>query len=121
MNLASFGGPALALRTHVTKRVEAMTPRQRKASRALSMASLVALTSLVTAEPAFAQTHLQSFGNAVLGLLSNGLLRLVAILALIPAGVGGLTGSVNTGERVTVLIGIANICSAPRIVNKIQG
>lgn len=32
MNLASFGGPALALRTHVTKRVEAMTPRQRKAS-----------------------------------------------------------------------------------------
>lgn len=43
MNLASFGGPALALRTHVTKRVEAMTPRQRKASRALSMASLVAL------------------------------------------------------------------------------
>jgi type IV secretion system protein VirB2 len=57
MNLASFGGPALALRTHVTKRVEAMTPRQRKASRALSMASLVALTSLVTAEPAFAQTN----------------------------------------------------------------
>lgn len=85
MNLASFGGPALALRTRVTKRVDAMTPRQRKVSRALSMFSLVALTSLLSAEPAFAQTNLESFGNAVLGLLSNGLLRIVAILALISA------------------------------------
>src|SRR3546814_1124263 len=64
------------------------------------MASLVALTSLVTAEPAFAQTNLESFGNAVLGLLSNGLLRIVAILALIAAGFGWLTGRVNTGALV---------------------
>lgn len=120
-DLASFGGPALALRTHVTKRVDAMTPRQRKASRALSMASLVALTSLLTAEPAFAQTNLESFGNAVLGLLSNGLLRIVAILALIAAGFGWLTGRVNTGALVTVIIGIAIIFSAPWIVDQLQG
>src|SRR3546814_1627844 len=50
MNLASFGGPALALRAHVTKRVDAMTPRQRKVSRLLSMFGLVALTSLLSAE-----------------------------------------------------------------------
>src|SRR3546814_11049496 len=102
MNLASFGGPALALRTHVTKRVEAMTPRQRNASRALSMASLVALTSLVTAEPAFAQTNLESFGNAIHGLLSKGLLRIVAILALIAAGLGWLTVHTHTTPAVTV-------------------
>src|SRR3546814_14182837 len=84
------------------------------------MASLVALTALVTAEPAFAQTNLESFGNAVLGLLSNGLLRIVAILALIAAGFGWLTGRVNTGALVTVIIGIAIIFSAPWIVDQLQ-
>ena len=121
MNLASFGGPALALRTRVTERVDAMTPRQRKISRGLSMVSLVALTSLLSAEPAFAQTNLESFGNAVLGLLSNGLLRIVAILALIAAGFGWLTGRVNTGALVTVIIGIAIIFSAPWIVDQLAG
>jgi type IV secretory pathway VirB2 component (pilin) len=121
MNLASFGGPALALRSRVTARVEAMTPRHRKVSRLLSMFGLVALTSLLSAEPAFAQTNLESFGNAVLGLLSNGLLRIVAILALIAAGFGWLTGRVNTGALVTVIIGIAIIFSAPWIVDQLQG
>jgi type IV secretory pathway VirB2 component (pilin) len=120
MNLVSFGGPALALRARVTKRVDAMTPRQRKVSRLLSMFSLVALTSLLSAEPAFAQTNLESFGNAVLGLLSNGLLRIVAILALIAAGFGWLTGRVNTGALVTVIIGIAIIFSAPWIVDQLN-
>src|SRR3546814_7540935 len=105
MNLASFGGPALALRTHFTKRVEAMTPRQRKASRALTMASLVALTSLVTPEPTFAQTNLESFGNAVLSLLSNGLLSPVVLLALSAAASGCLAGRVTTGGHVAVVIG----------------
>lgn len=63
MNLASFGGPALALRSRVTARVDAMTPRQRKISRMLSMFGLVALTSLLSAEPAFAQTDLESVGK----------------------------------------------------------
>ncbi|MBB4642688.1 TrbC/VirB2 family protein [Rhizorhapis suberifaciens] len=120
MNLVSFGGPALALRARVTKRVDEMTPRQRKVSRVLSMFGLVALTSLLTAEPAFAQTNLESFGNAVLGLLTNGLLRIVAILALIAAGFGWLTGRVNTGALVTVIIGIAIIFSAPWIVDQLN-
>ena len=76
---------------------------------------------LLSAEPAFAQTNLESFGNAVLGLLSNGLLRIVAILALIAAGFGWLTGRVNTGALVTVIIGIAIIFSAPWIVDQLQG
>ena len=55
------------------------------------------------------------------GLLSNGLLRIVAILALIAAGFGWLTGRVNTGALVTVIIGIAIIFSAPWIVDQLQG
>ena len=120
MNLASFGGPALALRARITSHVDAMTPRRRKISRLLSMFGVVALTSMLSAEPAFAQTNLESFGNAVLGLLSNGLLRIVAILALIAAGFGWLTGRVNTGALVTVIIGIAIIFSAPWIVDQLN-
>ncbi|MGN5376139.1 hypothetical protein [Sphingomonas hankookensis] len=73
-----------------------MTPRQRKVSRVLSMFSLVALTSLLSAEPAFAQTNLESFGNAVLGLLSNGLLRIVAIPR---ADRGGLRVADGSGQH----------------------
>jgi type IV secretion system protein VirB2 len=122
MNLvSSIGGPALALRWRVTKRVEAMTPRQRKVGDLLSMFGLVALASLLSAEPAFAQTNLESFGTSVLNLLSNGLLRTVAILAIIAAGFGWLTGRVNTGALVTVIIGIALIFSAPWIVDQLNG
>src|SRR3546814_21061641 len=98
-----------------------MTPRQRKASRARSMASLVALTSLVTAGPSFEQTNLESFGNAVLGLLSNGLLRIVAILALIAPGFGCLTGRLPTGAPVAVLIRIPIIFSPPRLLHQLPG
>lgn len=122
MNLASsIGGPALALRSTVAKRVEAMTPGQRKVGKLLSMFGLVALASLLSAEPAFAQTNLESFGTSVLNLLSNGLLRTVAILAIIAAGFGWLTGRVNTGALVTVIIGIALIFSAPWIVDQLNG
>lgn len=122
MNLvSSIGGPALTLRSGITKRVEAMTPRQRKVGNVLSMFGLVALASLLSAEPAFAQTNLESFGTSVLGLLSNGLLRTVAILAIIAAGFGWLTGRVNTGALVTVIIGIALIFAAPWIVDQLNG
>lgn len=122
MNLASsIGGPVLALRSKVTARVKAMTPRQRKVGNLLSMFGLVAFASLASAEPAFAQTNLESFGTSVLALLSNGLLRTVAILAIIAAGFGWLTGRVNTGALVTVIIGIALIFSAPWIVDQLNG
>jgi type IV secretory pathway VirB2 component (pilin) len=122
MNLvSSIGGPARALRSHVTTRVEPMTPRQRKVGNLLSMFGLVALASVLSAEPAFAQTNLESFGTSVLNLLSNGLLRTVAILAIIAAGFGWLTGRVNTGALVTVIIGIALIFSAPWIVDQLNG
>ena len=121
MNLVMLGGPARALRSKVTARRAAMPHTRRKAADRIVLAGLVALASLLSAEPAFAQTNLESFGQSVLDLLSNGLLRIVAILAIIAAGFGWLTGRVNTGALVTVIIGIALIFSAPWIVDQLQG
>lgn len=120
MNLVSLGVPTLTLRSRVTARIDAMLPRHRKLGRFLSVLGLVALASLLSAEPAMAQTNLESFGQSVLNLLSNGLLRTVAILAIIAAGFGWLTGRVNTGALVTVIIGIALIFSAPWIVDQLN-
>lgn len=119
--LSSVASPALALRASATRRFEAMSPRHRKVSGLFATFGLVAFTSVVTAEPAFAQATLETFSTSVLALLSNGLLRTVAILALIAAGFGWLTGRVNTGALVTVIIGIAIIFSAPWIVDQISG
>lgn len=120
MNLVSLGVPTLTLRSRVTARINAMSSRHRRMSRFMSMFGLVALASLLSAEPAIAQTNLESFGQSVLNLLSNGLLRTVAILAIIAAGFGWLTGRVNTGALVTVIIGIALIFSAPWIVDQLN-
>jgi type IV secretory pathway VirB2 component (pilin) len=120
MNLVSLGVPTLTLRSRVTASIDALSPCRRKLGRVLSMFGLVALTSLLSAEPALAQTNLESFGQSVLNLLSNGLLRTVAILAIIAAGFGWLTGRVNTGALVTVIIGIALIFSAPWIVDQLN-
>lgn len=117
----SIGGPARALRSKIIARIEAMAPGQRKAANMLAMFGLVTLTTLLTAEPAFAQSNLDGFAQNVLNLLSNTLLRSVAVLALIAAGFGWLTGRVNTGALVTVVIGIAIIFSAPWIVDQIAG
>ncbi|WCP16117.1 hypothetical protein sphantq_04613 (plasmid) [Sphingobium sp. AntQ-1] len=120
MNLVSLGVPTLTFRSRVNARIDAMSSRHRKLGRLLSMFGLVALASLLSAEPALAQTNLESFGQSVLNLLSNGLLRTVAILAIIAAGFGWLTGRVNTGALVTVIIGIALIFSAPWIVDQLN-
>ena len=53
--------------------------------------------------------------------LALGLLRALAVIAVIIAGAGWLMGRVNTGAVVTVIIGIAIIFSAPWIVDQIAG
>ena len=118
--VSSIGGPALALRSRVTKWSEAMTPGQRKVGNSLSLFGLVMLTSFASAEPVFAQANLESFSQSVLNLLSNSVLRTVSVLAIIAAGFGWLAGRVNTGALVTVIIGIALIFSAPWIVDQLN-
>jgi len=122
MNIASsIGGPALALRSYVTKRVDQWNPRQRRAASWSEIAALLAVVNIVGPEPAYAQANLNGIAEAVLGLLSNGLMRTLAVIALIVAGAGWLMGRVNTGALVTVVIGIAIIFSAPWMVDQIAG
>jgi type IV secretion system protein VirB2 len=85
------------------------------------MAALLAVVTIASPDPAFAQANLEGIANSVLGLLSSGLLRALAIIAVIVAGAGWLMGRVNTGALVTVIIGIAIIFSAPWIVDQISG
>ena len=84
--------------------------------------AVAGIAAIATPDPAFAQSaNLEGFANNVLGLLSNGLLRALAVIAVIIAGAGWLMGRVNTGAVVTVIIGIAIIFSAPWIVDQIAG
>lgn len=118
---ASMATLAMSVRSTVQRRVAAMSPRQRKTA---TIAATVAVAGalLVSPDPAFAQSaNLEGFANNVLGLLSNGLLRALAVIAVIIAGAGWLLGRVNTGALVTVIIGIAIIFSAPWIVDQIAG
>lgn len=122
MNIgSSISGPALALRSHVTGRVQGWSPRQRRVASWAGAAAVVGIASLASPDPAFAQANLEGIANSVLGLLSSGLLRALAIIAVIIAGAGWLMGRVNTGALVTVIIGIAIIFSAPWIVDQISG
>lgn len=118
---ASMDKPAMSVRSTVQRHVAGMSPRHRKAA---TIAATVAVAGalLVSPDPAFAQSaNLEGFANNVLGLLSNGLLRALAVIAVIIAGAGWLLGRVNTGALVTVIIGIAIIFSAPWIVDQIAG
>ena len=112
----------LPLQSTVQRYVAGISPLQQKMTSFIAMSVLVSLASLLSPDPAFAQSaNLEGFANNVLGLLSNGLLRALAIIAVIIAGAGWLMGRVNTGGLVTVIIGIAIIFSAPWIVDQIAG
>ena len=112
----------LPLQSTVQRHVAGMSPLQRKMMSFVAVSIIVSLASLLSPDPAFAQSaNLEGFANNVLGLLSYGLLRALAIIAVIIAGAGWLMGRVNTGGLVTVIIGIAIIFSAPWIVDQIAG
>lgn len=81
---------------------------------------LALLASLFVAQPAYAQDF-QGLADNILGLLSNGLLRTLAIIALIAVGAMWLTGRASVKLFVTVLIGIVIMFSAPWIVDTVIG
>lgn len=118
----SIAARAARVRARVQHFMAALTPRQRRAAAVVATLALAGVASLVSPDPAFAQSaNLEGFANNVLGMLSNGLLRAIAVIALIFAGAGWLLGRVNTGALVTVIIGIAIIFSASWIVDQIAG
>nr|WP_254108237.1 MULTISPECIES: TrbC/VirB2 family protein [unclassified Sphingomonas]AJW29614.1 VIRB2 type IV secretion fmaily protein [Sphingomonas sp. JE1] len=114
--------PVWPIRSTVQRHMAGMSPLQRKTTSFAAMAAIVGIATLLSPDPAFAQSaNLEGFANNVLALLSNGLLRALAVIAVIIAGAGWLMGRVNTGGLVTVIIGIAIIFSAPWIVDQIAG
>ena len=120
--VATLRSSSQSLRASVQHRLAAMSPEHQKIAAIAAGLAVAGVVALVTPDPAFAQTaNLEGFANNVLGLLSSGLLRALAIIAVIIAGAGWLMGRVNTGGLVTVIIGIAIIFSAPWIVDQIAG
>ncbi|GAA5063676.1 hypothetical protein GCM10023208_34910 [Erythrobacter westpacificensis] len=81
---------------------------------------LALLASLFVAEPAYAQ-NFEGLADNILGLLSNSLLRTLAIIALIAVGAMWLMGRASVQFFVTVLIGIVIMFSAPWIVDTVIG
>lgn len=121
-SLALRDKPAMSVQSKVRRHVAAMSPRQRKTATIAATLAVAGIAAIAAPDPAFAQSaNLEGFANNVLGLLSNGLLRALAVIAVIIAGAGWLMGRVNTGAVVTVIIGIAIIFSAPWIVDQIAG
>lgn len=119
---ATLRSSPLTLRAKVQHRVAAMSPGHQKTAAVAAGLTFAGVVALITPDPALAQSaNLEAFANNVLGLLSSGLLRALAIIAVIIAGAGWLMGRVNTGGLVTVIIGIAIIFSAPWIVDQIAG
>lgn len=118
----SIAARAARVRARAQRHMAALTPHQRRAATVVATVALAGVATLASPDPAFAQSaNLEGFANNVLGMLSNGLLRAIAVIALIFAGAGWLLGRVNTGALVTVIIGIAIIFSAPWIVDQIAG
>ncbi len=120
--LALRDAPTLSVRSTIQRIVRTASPRQRRAATIAATVAIAGIAAMATPDPAYAQSaNLEGFAKNVLGLLSNGLLRALAVIAVIIAGAGWLMGRVNTGALVTVIIGIAIIFSAPWIVDQIAG
>ena len=120
--VATLRSSSRSLRAKVQHRFAVTSSGHRPMAAIAAGFAIAGIVTLVTPDPAFAQSaNLEGFANNVLGLLSSGLLRALAIIAVIIAGAGWLMGRVNTGGLVTVIIGIAIIFSAPWIVDQIAG
>jgi type IV secretion system protein VirB2 len=88
---------------------------------------LGAALALALATPALAQTtgvstgDLGSFIQNVINLLTNNVIRGLAVLAVIVTGVAWMFGHVDLRRACTVVLGIVVIFGAATIVNAITG
>lgn len=87
---------------------------------------LVALLSLVAAEPAFAQTtgvsgDIGAFIQNIIDLLNSNVIRGLAIIAVIITGIAWMFGHLDLRRAGTVIVGIIVIFSAGAIVDLIVG
>lgn len=85
-----------------------------------ALAVAVLLVSAAGTEPAYAQ-NLEGLATRMLGLLSNGLMRSLATIAVIVTGAAWWTGRLDGAKAFTVAFGIIIVFTAPFIVNTISG
>lgn len=85
-----------------------------------ALAVAVLLVSAAGTEPAYAQ-NLEGLATRMLGLLSNGLMRSLATIAVIVTGAAWWTGRLDGAKAFTVAFGIVIVFTAPFIVNTISG
>lgn len=102
-------------------RLDALLARLKPSPLMARALPLSLLASLLVAEPAFAQANFEGLADNILGLLSNGLLRTLAIIAIIVVGLLWFLGRASVQMLVTVVVGVVIVFSAPWIVDTITG
>ena len=80
-------------------RLDALLARLKPSPLMARALPLSLLASLLVAEPAFAQANFEGLADNILGLLSNGLLRTLAIIAIIVVCLAAGTGIVELQPR----------------------
>jgi type IV secretory pathway VirB2 component (pilin) len=95
--------------------------------RAISTVILAALLAGVAASPALAQptagagANIGGFIQNIIGILTNNVIRGLAIIAIIVTAIAWMFGHVDMRRAGTVIIGIVVIFSAAAIVDQIVG
>jgi len=108
------------LRLRSIARFQSRSPKQRSQLKMAALAVAVLLVSAVGTEPAYAQ-NLEGLATRMLSLLSNGLMRSLATIAVIVTGAAWWTGRLDGAKAFTVAFGIIIVFTAPFIVNTISG
>jgi type IV secretion system protein VirB2 len=84
----------------------------------------LALLTVATAEPAYAQAvggNIGTFIQNIIDLLNNNVIRGLAVIAIIITGVAWMFGHLDMRRAGTVVVGIIVIFSAAAIVDLIVG
>ncbi len=91
------------------------------AQRAALFAATLTATSVLAAAPASAAGNFQAIADTVLGILTGGLARTIAVIAVIISGFLFFTGRANWGVFAAVVFGTAIVFSADWVVSIIAG
>jgi type IV secretory pathway VirB2 component (pilin) len=99
----------------------------RHPARLAACVGLAGLMVAVAATPAFAQTTTAAGGNIgtfiqnIIGILTNNVVRGLAIIAVIVTGIATMFGHLDLRRAGTVILGIIVIFSAAAIVDQVVG
>jgi type IV secretory pathway VirB2 component (pilin) len=81
---------------------------------------LVSLAVVFALMPDLAAANvLDNFGDAILGILNNGFLRAIAIMAVIGAGLMALSGRIQWGQFLIIMLAVVIVFGSAGIVDYI--